>query len=268
MPYRKLSLARQKLQTKGFAGVLAHYPRRWLRHVQSYDLLWGAIVELRRNRVRIDGLKFNVKIPGMTTAQKSRFLFDRYERPERILIKQFLDPNLPVVEFGANIGVISCIVNSRLRDRRQHVAVEANPLLIPVLAENRRANNCEFEIINSAVAYGANKVRFNLSDDCLASSVQTVGSRTINIPTITLKHVIDSRGWRTCTLVCDIEGGETEFVEWESDVIREHVEKILMETHAKSVGKTAIDSMMARLTNIGFTVLFNRWSNVVLQRKR
>lgn len=225
------------------------------------------MVELRGNRVWIDGLAFNVNSPTITTAQKARFMFDRYERPERLIVKQFLNPALPVVEFGANIGVVSCIVNRRLRDPRRHVVIEANPTLIPLLAENRQVNECRFEIINAAVAHGAEQIRFNLSEDSLASSVQAVPGHTISVPSITLKNVLDNHEWQKCTLICDIEGSELELVEWESDVIKERVEIILMETHAKIIGQLAIDSMLARLTSLGFKMLFNRWSNVVLRRE-
>jgi len=225
------------------------------------------VVELRGNLVQIDGIEFVVDVPTITTSQKARFLFDRYERPERLAVKQFLNPTMPVIEFGGSIGVVSCVINKRLNNPQQHVVVEANPGLIPFLERNRDRNKCQFQIINYAVAHEVNEVSFNLSDDFLGSSVQIKGQRTVSIPAITLNAILNQYRFATCTLVCDIEGGEIDLIEYESDLIKERVATILMEVHAKFTGQAAVDSMLSRLRSLGFEILFNRWSNIVLQNK-
>jgi len=133
----------------GVKGVLSLYPNRVYQWIKSHDSVWGRVVELKGNKIKIEGSTFNVDIPFLTCRQKANFMFDRYERPERIALREFLDPSAPVIEFGGNIGVVSCVVNRRLTNPENHIVVEANPELIPYLERNRKINNCRFQIVNA-----------------------------------------------------------------------------------------------------------------------
>ena len=132
----------------------------------------GRLVELRGNRGLVDGLTFSLDSPAIKTRYKSGFFRGDYEAPECALLQQAVDPNLGVVEFGASIGVMACLTNRKLNDRKRHVVVEANALLIPVLENNREINNCGFQIINKAVAYGCDTIDFKLHDWFVGGSVQ------------------------------------------------------------------------------------------------
>ena len=48
-------------------------------------------------------------------------------------IARSLRRDLPVVELGGSIGVVACVTNRLLKDRKAHLVVEANPLAIPHL---------------------------------------------------------------------------------------------------------------------------------------
>jgi predicted O-methyltransferase YrrM len=49
-----------------------------------------------------------------------------------------LRPEERVLELGGCLGVVSCSINTLLRDPSRHVVVEANPKLLAYLYENRR----------------------------------------------------------------------------------------------------------------------------------
>jgi hypothetical protein len=127
---KKLRSVRRRYREKGLASVIALYPRRFYRWAQSHDYLWGRLVELRGNEISVEGLTFSVNSIAISRKRKASFVFDRYEKPERLAIKQFLDPSLPVVEFGGSIGVVACLINRRLNQPAKHVVVEANPDLL------------------------------------------------------------------------------------------------------------------------------------------
>ncbi len=74
------------------------------------------------------------------TPTRELLLSGQYESPERRACRRYIRADLPVVEFGACLGVVACSVNRRLKDPRNHVVVEANPHLLPILAENRDRN--------------------------------------------------------------------------------------------------------------------------------
>lgn len=243
------------------------YPRRVYQKLMSFNTFWGRVVEFRKNVVHIEGSKFKVDVPSITRDQKANFLFDRYERPERVALRQYLNRSLPVIEFGGNIGVVSCIVNKRLTRPQNHVVVEANPELIPFLERNRRINNCQFRIDNSAVRYGTSDLTFHINENILASSAQMKRGRSVTVPTVTLGALLDLHGFQTCTLICDIEGGEIDLITYEQDVLKNRVSTIFLEVHPKITGRNAIDCIVDVLSRMKFEICFDRWSNMVFQNQ-
>lgn len=114
----------------------------------------GRIFELRGSIFYVDGLKFSAQGPQMTTKFKSGFFLHDYERDERETVKKFLDNDVPVIELGAGFGVISCTINKKLTNPKNHIVVEANPYLTLPLEKNRDMNGCQFTVVNKAIGYG------------------------------------------------------------------------------------------------------------------
>ena len=255
--------AHRRYHNEGAKSVLLLYPRRLRAWIRTFSKFWGRTVELKGNIVEIEGLEFSVAVPGLPAVEKARFLFDRYERPERITIREFLDPKVPVVEFGANIGVVSCIVNKKLQSPEQHIVVEANPTLIPLLKQNRERNQCHFEITACAVAYGVDQVSFNLDEHILGSSLLVGTRKSAIVPATTLARILDEHDLPLCTLICDIEGSEVELISNEAGVIRDRVSAFFVEVHPKIRGQQAIDEAVQTLIDLGFEKKFDRWSNMV-----
>jgi FkbM family methyltransferase len=170
-----------------------------------------------------------------------------------------------VVELGGSIGVVACVTNKLLKDQTAHLVVEANPLAIPYLERNKQLNRCKFEIMNRAVAYGSNTVTFRPSSDMCGNSVTTAGDENpVTIPTAQLRDLLHHRGFSRFNLVCDIEGMEYDLVRNEADVLK-RADTIIIETHARLIGKDKLSSMMIRLQELGFRVIEETGFVVVLQ---
>lgn len=278
---RKLSTLRRVLGDKGVRGIVAVLKiktapivnllsgrsfRTW-RHNEHWYV--GLIVALRGNVVRVDSCTFSVSDPAIATATKSLFLLGSYERAEREIVKKYLNRSHAVIELGGSIGVVACVTNKLLSDRRKHVVVEANPDLIGVLAANRDRNGCVFTILNRALAYGGNETIFYRdANGFLGSSVQVKSKRPVKVPTISLRRVIDDYEFRTCTLVCDIEGGEMDLVRHESQVLQDHVEMIIVEIHGWRVGRGQAEEMIRTLERIGFRCLHEQEATYVFRNER
>src|SRR6185503_9081601 len=166
------------------------------------DHWWvGKLVEIRGNRVVVDGCEIGLDSPAILTSHKSRLYFDFvYEAPEREALERFLNPELPVVEFGASIGVIACLTNKKLNDPQRHVVVEANPDLLGLLKENRDRNGCGFLILHRAIAYGKDRITFHQNKDFLCSSVQLSSGKSVAVPTASFQEVVDTLDYGRCTL--------------------------------------------------------------------
>ncbi|HEX5473876.1 MAG TPA: FkbM family methyltransferase [Vicinamibacterales bacterium] len=216
------------------------------------DHQWlGRFVEWRGNLIRLDGCLFDVSHPQISTALRGRLLRGRYERSERGILEQRLDPFAPVIELGGGIGVVATLVNRRLRDPASHVVVEANASLIPVLERQRHLNGARFTIEHAAIAYENGPVSFDVGAEFISGRI--AGGRTgAPVPATTLASVLERHPWTGVTLICDIEGAETALVEREIDVLRAHVMTIVMEVHPALCAPDAYQALFARLTAGGF----------------
>lgn len=228
-------------------------PAKTASAFRGNDHWWlGKLVELNGNAVKIDGCKFYVASPAISTSIKTRFVFDTYELPERAAIKEFLATELPVVEFGAGVGVVSCLTNRLLRHPENHVVVEANPDLIGVIERNRARNRCRFAVTNCALAYGHDRIDFHQGGNFLANSLMVETGRTISVKAVTLAQVLAERDFATINLLCDVEGVEVELVKNELPCLRQHVKVFILEIHPSIVGSDAIETMLSALEQAGF----------------
>ena len=254
---KKLTTAGRVLRRDGagrFAAVAWEKVQMWWRRDDRLGLSY--LTGTPNRLVRLDGGKFGTGDSPALANLRELLLRGFYERPERDALEKYLDPALPVVEFGGCIGVVSCLTNKRLNDPARHVVVEANPELLPLLEENRERNGCRFEVLHRAVGYGGETVTFHIDENVLASSAQVASSRPITVPATTLRSVLDERGFALCTLICDIEGGEIELVERERDVLRERVATFIAEVHRSRVGAGPVEKMFETLEGIGFAWFF------------
>ena len=193
---QKLATARRLYRSEGMPGVAGIAIKKlgaWWRHGEYWEV--GRLVGQPSNTVRVDGCSFSMDSSAISEEVKHMLLWGEYEKPERRALKQFLDPVLPVIEFGGCMGVVSCLANKKLQDPRKHVVVEANPSLLTLLGRNRDRNNCHFTVVHGAVAYGTDEVTFYVDDNALASSAHRATQRSVRVPTITLRQIVEQFGF-------------------------------------------------------------------------
>ena len=218
----------------------------------------------RRSSALLDNCEFDLR--GLKDeGLRNGFLFGDYEQFERRAVLRYLSPQLPVIELGACLGVVSCIANKLLHDPRRHVVVEANPAVIPFLKRNRRRNGCRFRVLNFAIAYDRRAIEYAPTDDFAGNALtETAGRRKIRVRTTRLKEIADRNGFDRFTLICDIEGHEREMIEREAEVLR-RADLIVLETHARLIGDDVTAALLVRLQGLGFELL-ERDSYVVVLR--
>jgi FkbM family methyltransferase len=233
-----------------------------------FDYLWlrlQVLTKEHKQKVRLDGCTFDLAgIPNGST--KLQLITNKYEWAERHAILRYLRRDIPVIELGGSMGVVACVTNKILKDPTAHVVVEANPLAIPRLEQNRRVNGRRFEIVNRAIAYGTDSVTFRPSTEMAGSSITRPGDEPpVTVPTVALGELAHDRGFKRFSLVCDIEGLEYDLVCQEAEVLR-NADTIIMETHARFIGEEKFRDMMARLEQLGFGIVAQIGFVVVLQQ--
>jgi FkbM family methyltransferase len=279
---RKVITARRVLRARGAQGIFVVLGQKIspvFRFLRPQNLRgefedwrqrphwWaGVIVVMRGDLVDLESCTFRVSHPAITTAMKSPFLLGGYEKAERDILKKYLNPEIGVIELGGSVGVIACVTNKMLRIPKKHVVVEANPDLIGLLHDNRDRNGCVFSILNRAIAYGSDEIPFYQDASCfLASSVHVKTARPVTVPTTNLRQIVKEYAFDTCTLICDIEGGEMDLVRHESDVLKEHVEMLIVEVHGWLVGQNLAREMNDALERIGFRCLCEKGATRVFR---
>lgn len=188
-----------------------------------------------------------------------------YEEKERCATKRFVRPDVPVVEFGASLGVVSCLLNRRLRNPNRHVVVEANPRNLPMLIGNRNRNGCKFEILHGAAGVAEKTIRLYLGNSALTASSITTTDNSVEVRSITLEAVIRDWGFNSCALVCDIEGSEINLIRSEIETFRSRVEVFIVEFHPLISGPEIVEEARRFLEANGFEQLW-QWGDVSVFR--
>lgn len=230
---------------------LAHRAKRARSFSRRY--IAGRWVELRGDEWELDGMMFSLSSPGIATHYKNRFVSGGHEDKERRLVVKHVRRDLPVIEGGGCVGVVSCVTNRLLKDPTRHIVVEANPKLWDVLKKNRDRNGCKFDVVEAAFDENGPQVTFHIHKLFVGGSVQRETDEKVTVPAVTLRGLLQKTGWNAVTFVLDIEGGEIDLMEKEMDVLRDHVKVFIVEMHPAISGDRAIADAMSMLERAGFT---------------
>jgi FkbM family methyltransferase len=215
----------------------------------------GSMARYVGNRARLGGATILMESDLIGDEAKGRLLTGLYEGPERELALRYFPRDVPVIELGASIGAVACLVNRVLAFPRQHVVVEAHPGLIPLLERNRAVNGCAFEVVHAAIGYDGEFLDLYPNSGSLAASAHRRGGESLRVPTTSLSDLVTRVGFDRFNLICDIEGSEIDLVDHEADLLARRVDWIVMELHPSISGAHNVERLLARLDAVGFELV-------------
>jgi len=127
------------------------------------------------------------------------------EIEEQNLAKLLILENDVVLELGARYGSVSCIINSKLNNKKNQVVVEPDNRVWDALEKNKKRNNCEFNIVKGFISN--KKLDLTNLDVCLDGYGATfIENDDTNIPSYTLNEIIEKYNLNFNVLVADCEG--------------------------------------------------------------
>lgn len=204
-----------------------------------------------------------------------------HESAERELVREHVVSGLPIVELGAGIGTVSFVASKSAASPKM-LLVEANPRVAAVLRRNMRENHVDAEVIEAAIAYGADEVVFDhpegywvagevsdSADEAHGSEGEADDGRLV-VPARTLAELIDGSfdEGHEFQLICDIEGMEWQLFDAEADLIRSRVRLVIAELHGDS--GQSVDQVLQRgrsvLEPLGFAEAASRGPVAVFVR--
>lgn len=152
---------------------------------------------------------------------------EKLEKPEQELAKRYINKDDIVLELGARYGSVSCIINSKLSDKKNHVCVEPDSRVWNVLEKNKILNHCEFNIVNGFI--GKHKMSLTNLDVYYGGYASTfIYDETSNIPLYSLNEIKDKYNLKFNVLVADCEGYLEVFLD-ENPQLYEELRLILFE---------------------------------------
>lgn len=154
---------------------------------------------------------------------------DTYEAEEAELVREYLPSDTDVIELGAGLGYVSCVIDDELSEDRRQLAVEPNPHIVPRLRRTKVLNDAGFTVREEAYGSESNTVRLDLGDAFWTAT--TSRDEGIEVSAATLSSLRDDAGLSTFSLVMDIEGGEYEVLTAEMDLLEACCPVIVVEFH-------------------------------------
>ena len=180
-----------------------------------------------------------------------------YERREATEVQRIVEPGERVLEIGGGIGFVSAV--AALDPRVEKIVVfEANPLLMPVIAELHEMNGvANVDVVNGVLMNSthAEAAKFYVRQDFWSSSLAEKPwgyERAIDVPTYSFSEQVERI--RPTLIVCDIEGGELNLFE---NANLSGVKKVLMEVHQEVIGRDGMKKLFDSMSSRGFH--YDQW---------
>lgn len=235
------------------------------------DLVGGCIRAFSGSQISYHGgVKVPVSHAGISNRIVSSVYFGIYEKSEAILIQKHLHPDLPTIEMGASLGMISTLIGKNTSGAI--VGLEPNASLADYHQGILQANGVEtYELICGAYSASNSELQFlrgttNLHGQVVESGGDISGDTVPGLSILKIREKMGQEG--PFQLVCDIEGGEVELILKESGALTSCA-LIIAELHNTNYEGQAygIEDIASLFESNGFERLDQRGHVMVFRNK-
>jgi FkbM family methyltransferase len=123
---------------------------------------------------------------------------------EQILVNKYILEDDVVLELGARYGSISCVINSKLNNKDNHIVVEPDTRVWDALEKNKKNNNCYFNIVKGFISN--KKLNLTNLDVWDGYGARFIEDDNTQIPSYTLDEIKLKYNKNFNVLVADCEG--------------------------------------------------------------
>ncbi len=192
------------------------------------------------------------------------FVQGYYERSEIDALRYAIRPGDTVLEIGAGIGFSSSFAKRELHASRI-VAIEADPILIPVTKRTHEVSGICAEVWNVVAAVTDGVVEFNRQPSFWASSIVDLpGSTKVVLPARSLQGLLDEAD--PDVLVKDTEGAEGKL--FDGLRLPGRLRHAVVEVHKPQIGLAAISACFDAMSkaSLGYDPDGSSHTNVTFSR--
>lgn len=177
-----------------------------------------------------------------------------YEEWETRFVRQYLPANLPVIECGTSLGIVTSLIAQKLEADVLLVTVEANGSLVPFAKRNVGINapGKRVEFIHAALDPSHDGPTTQLSVGPSQYSHLGSGNGVVEVPRTCLSEIIRTYGLGHYSMVCDIEGAEDLILLHEPDALQ-GCQHLVIEVHPFEL--PVIEDYIRRFAAAGFRLI-------------
>ena len=183
---------------------------------------------------------------------------ERIEKQEQYLANKYILENDVVLELGARYGSVSCIINSKLNNKKNQVVVEPDDRVWDALEKNRISNTCEFNIVKGFISNKKLSLT-NLDVHIDGYGATFVEDSYTKIPSYSLDEIMKTYNLKFNVLVADCEGFLEVFLD-ENPKIYDSLRLIIFEADYEE--KCNYDKIKKNLHKNNFKKLIEGHQNV------
>ena len=229
--------------SKGLRPGTACAAKLWVARLVASHTAGRVIGALSANRVRHQGVWFDVRGSDFSPQVRAQMFWGSYEGAETRMIRELLRGSTTVVELGSSLGVTTVHVAALMAPGGRLLCVEANPSLLPGLRDRlaRHTVSLHVDFLHAAVTDTCGEVVFDVSPSTVSSSLASpaggralpagLSGRRVRVPASTLREILRRAEVDEFDLICDIEGAEAAFLLKDPDVLR-RCRRAVIELHA------------------------------------
>jgi FkbM family methyltransferase len=185
------------------------------------------------------------------------------EVEEQLLANKYILENDIVLELGARYGSVSCVINGKLKNKKNHVVVEPDSRVWDALERNKKINNCDFFIIKGFIS--ESKLGLTNLDYYHGGYGSTfIENSESDIPSYELSYIKNLYNLEFNTLVADCEGFLEKFLN-ENSSLYDDLRLIIFE--ADYPEKCNYDKIKYNLKLNGFSKIIEGHQNVWIKNK-
>lgn len=241
--------------------------KKGLVSILTSSLMGGFIEIITQNKIRFNNVWICTDYSEISNYIKACLFWGLYEKQEAKFIQKYISNDLPVIELGASIGVISCITARKVFPQNVY-SVEASPSLIRIIENNLKLNqidNCK--VLN--LALGSNTEVFFTpgKDNTVGTISDNRNENSVSVKCLPLSGIASSLKLQKFNLICDIEGSETDFLFGDPESLMA-CELMIIELH-DTVARgnwVSAERLKERIVALGFSLLDSHGPVVVAKR--
>lgn len=246
----------------------ATFIKQWVGKLILTNFTGSVIRKVLKNKIPYRNSIIHTDYPEIESSVVAALYLGSYESGEARFINQYMVSDLPVVELGSSIGVVSTQIGKKT-GQKIHL-LEVNSDLIPIIETNLSTNNISnYTLVNAAISYDDQDIYFVKGTTNTTGRVTTDQQQgAIKMDKITLGQLLEqSKIKDKYVLVCDIEGMEIELIECDKSALQQ-CKQLIIELHDTQFNGHSVsrEQLKNKLLDQGFTIKDSHGSNYVFER--